>query len=557
MPTAGVEREPALRRAPVAVPKSTRTRRVALIGNPNTGKTTLFNRLCGTRAKTSNFPGTTTSARVGRAVVGGDIAIDVIDLPGLYRLNLDLPEARVARDVLAGSGPYAQPDGVVVVVDACNLTRNLVLTGELLAYGLPIVVALNMVDLAQRRGLSLDPAKLSAHLGCPVIPVVARRGLGLDGVRTSLGQVLGDSGSTRAGAVGRARSHGLGRTHRRRQCGWRVRRRIRRRHADRASRQDLHPSGPWPVALRHGDGWAVLHALCPRDRANGFDRGDVCRAWRARRTRDSRRARAQSRLRRDHWRHRRHGGLPAADLPAVLLDQPARGHGLPRTGGVRDGPAAVPVRIARSRVRAAAHVSRVRAAGHHVHAPDSRSPRSFRHDPGRPVHELFGAPARVRAPDLAAVHGPATSGRSRVRRVLRARRVRRSRKRVAVSPYASSRRRPADDSRAAVVQVAVAQERARGGEGSGARISEDGRHGHHGDLHRHVVAEHVSARRSHTGGRGVAGSGRQRGGLGPGRDAPVGRAADATSVPLRPAVSPAGSDRSSSPHSHRLDSTGS
>jgi ferrous iron transport protein B len=201
MPTAGVERESVLRPAPVAVPKSTRTPRVALIGNPNTGKTTLFNRLCGTRAKTSNFPGTTTSARVGRAVVGGDVAVDVVDLPGLYRLSLDLPEAGIARDVLSGSGPYAQPDAVVVVVDACNLTRNLLLTGELLAYGLPVVIALNMVDLAQQRGLSLDPAKLSAHLGCPVVAVVARRGMGLDGIRTSLGIVLRQKAQRPAHAV--------------------------------------------------------------------------------------------------------------------------------------------------------------------------------------------------------------------------------------------------------------------------------------------------------------------------------------------------------------------
>jgi ferrous iron transport protein B len=123
-------------------------------------------------------------------VVGGDTTVDVIDLPGLYRLSLDLPEARIARDVLAGSGPYARPDAVVVVVDACNLTRNLILAGELLAYGIPVVVALNMVDLAQQRGLSLDPAKLTAHLGCPVVPVVARRGLGLDEVRIALGRVL-------------------------------------------------------------------------------------------------------------------------------------------------------------------------------------------------------------------------------------------------------------------------------------------------------------------------------------------------------------------------------
>ena len=167
-------RESVLRPAPGAASRSARGFRVALIGNPNTGKTTLFNRLCGTRAKTSNFPGTTTSARVGRAVVGRDLAVEVVDLPGLYRLSLDLPEARIARDVLSGTGPYAQPDAVVVVVDACNLTRNLVLTGELLSYGLPVVVALNMVDLAQQRGLSLDPATLGAHLGCPVVAVCSR-----------------------------------------------------------------------------------------------------------------------------------------------------------------------------------------------------------------------------------------------------------------------------------------------------------------------------------------------------------------------------------------------
>src|SRR5690606_37676148 len=92
--------------------------------------------------------------------------------------------------VLGGSGPYAQPDAVLVVVDACNLTRNLILTGELLSYGVPVVVALNMVDLAQRRGLSLDAARLSSHLGCPVVAVVARRGLGLEAVRVALGAAL-------------------------------------------------------------------------------------------------------------------------------------------------------------------------------------------------------------------------------------------------------------------------------------------------------------------------------------------------------------------------------
>jgi ferrous iron transport protein B len=177
--------------APVAAPERPRAPRIALLGNPNTGKTTVFNRLCGTRAKTSNFPGTTTSSRVGRTVVGTRTIAEVVDLPGLYQLSLDAPEAAVARDVLTGAGPYSPPDAVLLVVDACNLTRNLMLAGELLAYGVPVVVALNMVDLAQRRGLSFNAARLSEHLGCPVVPVVARRGIGLDDVREALGKIPG------------------------------------------------------------------------------------------------------------------------------------------------------------------------------------------------------------------------------------------------------------------------------------------------------------------------------------------------------------------------------
>ncbi len=163
--------------------------RVALLGNPNTGKTTLFNRLCGMRAKTANFPGTTTDARIGRCEIDG-AAAEIIDLPGTYRLHLDVPEARVCHDVLAGAGVYRQPDAVVVVVDATNLSRNLWLVGEVIGFGLPTVVALNMVDLAQRRGLTIDPDKLAAQLGCPVVPIVARRGHGVGKLRAGVDAAL-------------------------------------------------------------------------------------------------------------------------------------------------------------------------------------------------------------------------------------------------------------------------------------------------------------------------------------------------------------------------------
>jgi ferrous iron transport protein B len=165
-------------------------RTVALLGNPNTGKTTLFNRLCGARAKTSNFPGTTTSIRTGRAFLPDDTPLTVVDLPGVYELNLDVPESRLCQEVLHGAGVYRRPDVVVVVVDACNLTRNLVLVAELVETGLAVVVALNMVDLAQRRGLSLDPARLAALVGCDVVPMVARRGVGVDDVRLAVARNL-------------------------------------------------------------------------------------------------------------------------------------------------------------------------------------------------------------------------------------------------------------------------------------------------------------------------------------------------------------------------------
>ncbi len=182
-----------------------RSERIALVGNPNTGKTTLFNKLCGANAKTSNFPGTTTALRIGRSTIGGH-QIDVIDLPGVYGLTSSGPEARIVSAVLQsgtpqrGAGASAsatsadpRPDAVVVLVDVMNLARNLVLVGELLARGETVIVALNMIDLAKRRGITIDAAALSARLGAPVVPMVASRGEGLDRMRLVLDRELPDA----------------------------------------------------------------------------------------------------------------------------------------------------------------------------------------------------------------------------------------------------------------------------------------------------------------------------------------------------------------------------
>jgi len=167
-------------------PKRGAISRIVLAGNPNTGKTTLFNVLCGARAKTSNFPGTTTAVRTGRSRWSElPQPIDILDLPGVYDLHLDTPESTIAQAALFGDSSHAD-DAVVVVVDACNLARNLVLVAQILSGDHRVVVALNMSDLAKQRGLNIDAARLSLRLGIPVVPMVARKGLGLKDLHEAL-----------------------------------------------------------------------------------------------------------------------------------------------------------------------------------------------------------------------------------------------------------------------------------------------------------------------------------------------------------------------------------
>ena len=165
--------------------------RVALIGNPNTGKTTLFNRICGARAKTSNFPGTTTTMRLGKFARPGQPTWDVIDLPGLYTLHGRHPESRIVREVLQGETAERTPDVLVVIADATNLSRNLILVGELLAGPVPVVVALNMTDIAERRGIAIDRAALAERLGVTIVPIVAVRGAGVDGLISAIEHAMG------------------------------------------------------------------------------------------------------------------------------------------------------------------------------------------------------------------------------------------------------------------------------------------------------------------------------------------------------------------------------
>jgi len=171
--------------APVA-PASARASRIALLGNPNVGKSTLFNALCGLRVKTANFPGSTVEHHVGsfRDRRGRDF--ELIDLPGVYSLRLELPESKLCRDCLEGRIGDCTPDVTLIVLDSTNLVRNLQFAASALRRGVPAVVALNMSDEAARRGLSIDTGAASTLLGCPVIAVSGRSGIGLQELRDAL-----------------------------------------------------------------------------------------------------------------------------------------------------------------------------------------------------------------------------------------------------------------------------------------------------------------------------------------------------------------------------------
>ncbi len=171
---------------------------VALVGNPNAGKSALFNALTGARQKVGNYPGVTVERHSGKLALADGRTIDLIDLPGAYSLEPSSPDERVTRDFVTGTQTGERlPDALVVVVDASNLDNHLRFTLQLIALGLPVVVALNMVDLAERDGLTLDPARLSAELGVPVVPTVAVRRRGLDELKAMLGGIVDASAAIR------------------------------------------------------------------------------------------------------------------------------------------------------------------------------------------------------------------------------------------------------------------------------------------------------------------------------------------------------------------------
>ena len=169
---------------------------VALVGNPNCGKTALFNLLTGARQKVANYAGVTVERKVGLTRLKNGRTVSIIDLPGAYSLTPATPDEQITLEVIEGRrhGEPA-PDAIVAVVDATNLRMNLRLVLELAQLGKPLIVALNMADVARAEGLKIDVAKLAAELGCPVVETVAVRADGHAGLLALLEERLGADGS--------------------------------------------------------------------------------------------------------------------------------------------------------------------------------------------------------------------------------------------------------------------------------------------------------------------------------------------------------------------------
>jgi ferrous iron transport protein B len=158
---------------------------IALAGNPNSGKSTIFNALTGSNQHVGNWPGKTVAKMEGY-FQAGNYEITVVDLPGSYSLTPYSPEEVIARDFIINERPTL----VVTVVDAANLERNLYLTVQVIELGVPVILALNMADVAKGRGITIDIDRLSQELHWPVVRTVARRGTGIDELKEAIiGQI--------------------------------------------------------------------------------------------------------------------------------------------------------------------------------------------------------------------------------------------------------------------------------------------------------------------------------------------------------------------------------
>jgi len=169
---------------------SNKKQKIALLGNPNSGKSSLFNQLTGLNQKIGNFPGVTVEKRSGTCLMPNGISAEIIDLPGIYSIYPRSLDEQIVAEVLLDHHSAQTPDKIVVIADATNLKRGLLLLTQIIDIGLPTILALNMMDLVVKAGISYDLKKLSQKLGVPVVPINARNGVGMEELKKVLSQTL-------------------------------------------------------------------------------------------------------------------------------------------------------------------------------------------------------------------------------------------------------------------------------------------------------------------------------------------------------------------------------
>ena len=158
---------------------SSKTLKIALAGNPNSGKTTLFNALTGLKQKVGNYPGITVEKKTGKAILSEKVLAEIIDLPGTYSLFPKSMDEQVAQQTLCNNDNEDYPDVTVVIADATNLRRSIFLLTQIIDLNMEVVLALNMVDIATKKGIVVDVNLLSRELGIPVVAINARKGKGI------------------------------------------------------------------------------------------------------------------------------------------------------------------------------------------------------------------------------------------------------------------------------------------------------------------------------------------------------------------------------------------
>src|SRR5687767_10814839 len=165
--------------------------KIALVGNPNSGKSSLFNYLTGLNQKIGNFPGVTVEKKSGFCALDEGTSAEIIDLPGTYSIYPRSLDEQIVAEILLDHHSPSTPDKVVVIVDATNVKRGFLLLTQIIDIGLPTILALNMMDLAVKAGISYDLNALSKKLGIPVVPINARNGVGLEELKKIMGKSHG------------------------------------------------------------------------------------------------------------------------------------------------------------------------------------------------------------------------------------------------------------------------------------------------------------------------------------------------------------------------------